>query len=220
MDLNKCSFVSWSGGKDSCLALYKAKKQGYTIKKLLTMFSEENQISSSHRLREDIIRAQARAISIDYTIGSSSFHSYEQVFVANARKFKEQGMDYGIFGDIDIEEHRQWEERVCRNVSMTAVLPLWERERKELVAEFLQLGFKAKIIVVNTRMIHTGFLGEDLSFSILNDIEKCGGDPCGENGEYHTVVYDGPIFKHPVDLKFGTDIIQVGDTYAHIKVNS
>jgi len=219
MDLSKNCFVSWSGGKDSCLALYKAKEQGYTIKKLFTMFSEENQITSSHRLSEDIIFAQADAIGVESIIGKSSFYEYENIFVENLKKFKEKGIDYGIFGDIDIEEHGQWEEQVCEKASMMAVLPLWQRNRKELVMEFLELGFKAKIVVVNTSMIDEEFLGKDLSITLLHDIEKCGGDACGENGEYHTVVYDGPAFNHPVKLEFGKDLIRVGDTVAQINVS-
>lgn len=215
--LNKNCFVSWSGGKDSCLALFKAKELGYNPVKLLTMFGLE-EISSSHRLDEKMIKAQAESIGIDYIIGKSGFDEYEKIFVSNLNKFKEQGINYGIFGDIDLEEHKQWEDRVCKSAGMEAVLPHWKRDRKEIVKEFINLGFKAKIVVVNTTMISTKFLGQDLSFSLIEEIENAGADPCGENGEYHTVVYDGPIFKNPVDIKFNFDIIPVGENYAQIIV--
>lgn len=218
MQMSKNCFSSWSGGKDSCLAFYKAIEQGYSHKKLLTMFSMESGISSAHRLKEEIIKAQASAIGVECTIGRAMFNDYEEVFVSNIKQFKEQGMDYGIFGDIDIEEHRQWEDKVCNRASITAVLPLWQRDRKEMVKEFISLGFKARIVLVNKTMLDTSFLGQDLSYSLMEQIEKYGADVCGENGEYHTVVYDGPIFKNPVELKFGTEIIPVGDLWVQIDV--
>ncbi|HHZ01513.1 MAG TPA: diphthine--ammonia ligase [Tissierellia bacterium] len=215
--MQKNCFVSWSGGKDSCLALYKAMELGYNPVKLFTMFGLED-ISSSHRLNEKVIKSQAKSIGIDYIIGKASFNEYEKVFVSNLRIFKEEGINYGIFGDIDLYEHRQWEEKVCDKASMEAVLPLWNRDRKEIVKEFIKLGFKAKIVVVNTKMLDTKFLGQDLSIPLLEEIEKNGADPCGENGEYHTVVYDGPIFKNPVDIEFDYTVIPIEDTWAQIKV--
>ncbi|WP_027626439.1 diphthine--ammonia ligase [Clostridium lundense] len=216
--MNKNCFVSWSGGKDSCLALYKAIEQGYTPKKLFTMFSIENDITSAHRLREDIIKAQADAIEIENLLGKALFDDYEKVFISNLKSFKEEGMEYGIFGDIDLEEHKEWEDKVCEKVLMKAVLPLWQRNRKEIVKEFLDLGFKAKIVVVNTTMLPVSFLGKDLSYSLMREIEEVGADVCGENGEYHTIVYDGPIFKHAVELEFGSDIIPIEKKWAKIEV--
>lgn len=218
--MNKPCFVSWSGGKDSCLALYQAIQQGYDPQILFTMFSQENDISSAHRLKESIIKAQALALGIEHQTGKALFDDYEAVFVANLNGFKKQGISFGIFGDIDLEEHKQWEEMVCRKASMTAVLPLWQRDRKDIVREFLELGFKAKIIVVNTALLDTRFLGRDLSFPLLEEIEAQGADVCGENGEYHTVVYGGPIFKNPVVLHFGDRIIPVGEKWAQIEVNA
>lgn len=217
--MNKICFVSWSGGKDSCLALYKAIKLGYEPKKLLTMFSLENGISSAHRLKEDVLIAQGNAIGVENIIGKAEFNDYEKVFVSHIKAFKKQGIDYGIFGDIDLEEHRQWEERVCEKAAITPVLPLWQINRKEIVKEFISHGFKAKIVVVDTTALDVKFLGKDLSLSLIEEIESLGADPCGENGEYHTVVYDGPIFKRPLKLNFGTEVILVGEKWAHIKVN-
>ncbi len=216
----KNCFVSWSGGKDSCLALYKAIEQGYNPKRLFTMFSLENNISSAHRLKESIIKAQANAIGIEHMTGRALFSEYEEVFVSNLKEFKKQGIDYGIFGDIDIEEHKEWEDTVSEKASIISVLPLWQRNRKDIVKEFLELGFKAKIVVVNTTMLDARFLGQDLSHSLMREIEEYGADVCGENGEYHTVVYDGPIFKHPADLIYSNEKIHIGEKWAQIKVES
>ena len=157
------------------------------------MFSMENGISTAHRLKEEIIQAQAAAIGIEYTIGKALFDDYEEVFISNIKSFRDQGIKYGVFGDIDILEHRQWEEDVCRKASVEAVLPLWERDREEIVKEYISFGFKAKIVLVDASMLDKRFLGQDLSYSLLKEIEESGADVCGENGEYHTIVYDGPI---------------------------
>jgi len=108
---------------------------------------------------------------------------YKNSFVNHIKSFKEQGIDYGIFGDIDLEEHRQWEEMVCEQSSIEAILPLWKLNRREIVERFINLGFKAKIIVVNTTMLDTRFLGHDLNLSLIKEIESFGADACGENGE-------------------------------------
>ncbi len=217
--VDKNCFISWSGGKDSCMALYKAMEEGYNPKKLFTMFSLEDGVSTAHRLKEEIIKAQAAAMGIEYITGRASFEDYERVFVSNIKKFKDEGIDYGVFGDIDIDGHREWEEKVCEKASIKAILPLWQRNRRDLVEEFLNLGFKAKIVLVDKSMLDTKFLGQDLSFALLREIEEYGADVCGENGEYHTVVYDGPIFKRPVDIKYSAEIISIEDRWAAIGVS-
>ena len=216
--MNKNCFVSWSGGKDSCLALFRAMSQGYKPKMLFTMFSIENDVSSAHRLNEDIIKAQVNALDLESTIGRAKFEDYEAVFVRNLEAFKSQDIQYGIFGDIDLDEHRKWEETVCEKAQMTAVLPLWQEDRKKLVKEFIDLGFKAKIVVVNKTMMSPEFLGRDLSHELLEEIEKTGADVCGENGEYHTVVYDGPLFKTPLNLNFSKEIKDIEGKWAKIEV--
>lgn len=216
--MNKNCFVSWSGGKDSCLALFRAMSQGYKPKMLFTMFSIENDVSSAHRLNEDIIKAQVNALDLESTIGRAKFEDYEAVFVRNLEAFKSQDIQYGIFGDIDLDEHRKWEETVCEKAQMTAVLPLWQEDRKKLVKEFIDLGFKAKIVVVNKTMMSPEFLGRDLSHELLEEIEKTGADVCGENGEYHTVVYDGPLFKTPLNLNFSKEVKDIEGKWAKIEV--
>ena len=216
--MNKNCFVSWSGGKDSCLALFRAMSQGYKPKMLFTMFSIENDVSSAHRLNEDIIKAQVNALDLESTIGRAKFEDYEAVFVKNLEAFKSQDIQYGIFGDIDLDEHRKWEETVCEKAQMTAVLPLWQEDREKLVKEFIDLGFKARIVVVNKTMMSPEFLGRDLSHELLEEIEKTGADVCGENGEYHTVVYDGPLFKTPLNLNFSKEIKDIEGKWAKIEV--
>lgn len=216
--MRKHCFCSWSGGKDSCLALFRAMEAGYEPKTLLTMFSLENQISTAHRLQKEIITAQAAAMNIESLICEASFDDYEKTFVENLKVLKMRGIDFGVFGDIDFNDNRQWEERVSEKAKIHPLLPLWQKDRKELVHAFLDLGFKAKIVVVNKEMLPVRFLGRDLSKPLLKEIEACGADVCGETGEYHSVVYDGPIFSHPLPLKYGTEMIPVGKSWAQIQV--
>ncbi len=216
--MNKTCFVSWSGGKDSCLALFRAINQGYKPKTLFTMFSVENDVSSAHRLNEGIIKAQINALGLECIIGRAKFEDYEKVFVENLKEFKDKGINYGIFGDIDLKEHRAWEEKVCEKAQITAVLPLWQEDRKKLVKEFIDSGFKAKIVVVNKTMMSSDFLGKDLSHKLLEEIEDAGADVCGENGEYHSVVYDGPLFKTPLKLNFYDEVKDIEGKWAKIDV--
>jgi diphthine-ammonia ligase len=215
---SKNCFVSWSGGKDCCLALYKAINQGFNPQVLLTMFSMENGTSSAHRIEEDIIKAQADAIGIQHLIGRASFYEYEKVFLSKLLDLKSKGIDVGIFGDIDLQEHKDWEDNVCSKASMTAFLPLWRMDRRDVLIEFLEAGFKAKIILVNSKMMDTRYLGRDLSRELMKELKRDNVDVCGENGEYHTVVYDGPIFKKPLNIKCGVEIIPVADQWAKINI--
>ena len=107
----KNCFVSWSGGKDACLAMYKACRLGYKPRKLVTMFSKERGISSAYLLPEALIKAQAAALGMESVIGRALYHEYEAVFIEILRELSKEQITYGVFGDIDIEEHRQWEEK-------------------------------------------------------------------------------------------------------------
>ncbi len=120
----KNCFVSWSGGKDACLAMYKACRLGYKPRKLVTMFSKERGISSAHLLPKALIKAQAAALGMESVIGRALYHEYEAVFIEILRELSKEQITYGVFGDIDIEEHRQWEEKACWQAGLSAVLPL------------------------------------------------------------------------------------------------
>ena len=125
-------FSSWSGGKDSCLALYKAFKQGGSPRCLFTMFADDNNRSRSHGLSPEIIEAQSKALAIPSRIAAAAWADYEGVFLENIAYFKAEGLFDGVFGDIDLEPHRDWVERVCAKQEVTSHLPLWKSERREL----------------------------------------------------------------------------------------
>lgn len=194
-------FSSWSGGKDSCLALYYALQDGALPRCLFTMFSEDGERTRSHGLDHSVVRAQAEALSLPLVVGRASWNDYESVFLKALRGFKKEGVSGGVFGDIDLEPHRQWVERVCGEVSITPCLPLWKQGRHELLSAFVGLGFKATIIAVKEEVLSRSFLGRELDGKTVADLERAGIDPSGEEGEYHTVVTDGPIFSKPIFIQ-------------------
>lgn len=194
------ALVSWSGGKDSCYAVYQAARQGIQPKVLLNVLNEEGQISRSHGIPSAILQAQAAAMDIPIHLIASSWQEYEQHFTNALSQLKQQyDLTHAIFGDIDLEAHRQWEEKVCTNAGLTAVLPIWQRNRKELVLEMLAWELETIIVSCNDVM-GPAFLGKTLSVELINELEALGIDPCGENGEFHTLVVSCPLFKHPLKV--------------------
>jgi diphthine-ammonia ligase len=193
-------FSSWSGGKECALATYKAISQGYEVSCLVNFISEDGERSRSHGIKVNVLALQAQAISIPLIQVKTSWENYEENFKKVVRELKSKGIEGGVFGDMDLEGHREWVERVCSEVGIKALLPLWGIKSHELIDEFLKLQFKA--IVVATRLDET-FVGKILDQALVRQISKLGSHPCGENGEYHTFVIDGPIFRKPLKVTGG-----------------
>lgn len=199
--LNGKRFVcSWSGGKDSCLALWRAMKTGQPVK-LFTMLEETGECSRSHALPPLFLHKQAEALGIPHETRSATWGGYEAKFIAALQQFQQDGAEAAVFGDIDLEAHGLWEEKVCGEAGLSVHLPLWQESRRALVEEFLDLGFRAVIVVINETLMDPRYLGRELSRALLAELERDGVDLCGENGEYHTAVLDGPIFRQPVPVK-------------------
>ena len=196
--MNRNAICSWSGGKDSCYALQLAMLQGYVPKVLLSVLNEEGKISRSHGIPEDILQAQAKAANLPIITIASSWADYEKNFVAalEAQKLKHQ-LEYAVFGDIDFEPHREWEEKVCEKSGLQVLLPLWKQERKKLVLQMLEGGMQTMIVSCN-EMMGEKYLGEILTPGLIDELESIGIDACGENGEYHTLVLDCSLFNHPI----------------------
>lgn len=210
-------FCSWSGGKDACLALYHAVQAGGVPKYLFTMLAEGGERSRAHGLTLELLERQAEALGIPLVTGAASWDSYEEIFLAQLRRFKEEGIEAGVFGDIDLEGHLEWEEMVCDKVGLDAFLPLWKRPRRELVEEFVDLGFQAVIVVVKEEQMDSRFLGQVLDRPLLDELEKEGIDVAGENGEFHTVITGGPLFKHPVDVEVKGRVFRNGYAYLNLE---
>lgn len=191
---------SWSGGKDSCYALMQSMLQGAIPAILINMMNENGKISRSHGLPFPLLEQQAQAMQLPVIAVSTSWKEYENLFL---RTLQETKLSYHInaivFGDIDLQAHRDWEEMVCKKSGITALLPLWQRNRKELLLEMLDNGIETMIVSCNTVMGET-FLGQYLTYDTIGVLESMNIDVCGENGEFHTLVVNCPAFTNRLQL--------------------
>jgi diphthine-ammonia ligase len=203
-------FCSWSGGKDSCLALYHAIQNGGRPKYLFTMMTEDDHTSRSHGLPRSLLEQQARALGIPIVFRSATWDEYEATFLAALHEFKAEGVEAGVFGDIDVESNRDWCQRVCNSGGILPIHPLGKRPRRELLEEFIDLRFKARIVVTKADKLGSEWLGRSIDRYTLGKLEKAGIDASGELGEYHTVVTDGPIFQSGIVLKIREKVLHDG----------
>ena len=193
-------FSSWSGGKECALATHKVISQGHEVLSLLNFISEDGERSRSHGIKSSVLALQAEAIGIPLIQIKTSWENYEENFKKVVMELKDEGIEGGVFGAMDLEENREWVERVCSEVGIKAFLPLWGIRSEELIEEFLKLKFEA--MVVATRL-EENLLGKVLDKALIRQISKLGSHPCGENGEYHTFVTDGPIFRKALKVTRG-----------------
>lgn len=215
------AFGSWSGGKDSVLALHRARQAGVVIEHLLTMMIEDGSRSRSHGLRADVLRAQADALGVPLTLVPTSWDDYEERFTQAVVAMRAAGVTEGVFGDIDLDRNRAWVEGVCGPVGVTVHEPLWQRPRRELLRDLLHEGFRAHVVAVRAdvlgpEVLGHEVLGRELDGALVDELAAAGIDPSGELGEYHTVVRAGPGLSRPLDLAFG-DIVE-RDGYRFVDV--
>ena len=194
--------ASWSGGKDSAMAYYRALKAGSIPKRLWTMFEEDKERSKSHALPFEVVEAQAERIGVPLMIRGAGWKGYEVQFLDAMKECKDAGIDHGVFGDIDLVDHLEWVQKTCAKVGMEAVHPLWMEPRRKILEEFVEAGFEAYIVVVNTKMMPAHFVGRKFTIELMDELDVLGIDSCGESGEFHTVVVDGPIFSGRVPVVF------------------
>lgn len=214
--INKNFIASYSGGKDSTLALYKAMKKGTAVG-IVVMMEEEGDRSRAHSLFKDILKAQAKAIGVPLYTGSANFKNYEKVFVEILKNAKDKGAEVLVTGDIDLPEEDCWHERVTDSIGLKLGVPLWKMDHKEVVKEFISLGFKTKVITIDTTQgMKEEDLGRILTFDYMKELEERGIDSCGENGEFHTVTIGGPIFKEDIKVEAGE--ITSDGRYMYLKV--
>lgn len=210
VETNTPIYCSWSGGKDSSLALNHAIQTGAVPGLLVTMLTEGGERSRSHGLRRALLEAQAQAIGVPIAFAATTWDGYEAALAAELVKAERQGLRTGVFGDIDIDRHREWVERVAAAAGTTAVHPLWQRDRAGLMRELLDLGFRAVLVAVRDGLLPPSLLGETIDAAMLEEFERAGVDLAGENGEFHTCVVDGPIFSHPVEIEPGETSLRDG----------
>lgn len=203
-------FVSWSGGKDGCLAMHRLRSERGMPGRLLTMLDETGSRSRGHHLRPEVLMAQAEALGVPLEVRAATWGRYEELFTQALRQLKADGLAEGVFGDIDLDPHREWVEGVCAQADVIAHEPLWLETRTSLIGEFLDAGYVAVVCGIKEGALEPEMLGRVLTRELVAEFEAAGIDASGELGEYHTVVIDGPAFRHPVALAAGPQIAYDG----------
>lgn len=195
--------ASYSGGKDSTLALYQAMQTGRATA-LISMLRKEDALAGVHGVSSEILRAQAASMGLPLITFTTDWAGYGDALISCLHKVKELGAEVLVTGDIDLPEHNCWYEKITEQAGIGLSVPLWKRSRKDVVAEFLSLGFVSKVVSVDTsRGMEESDLGRILTPDYAAELEERGIDCCGEDGEFHTIVLDGPIFQRPVPVKEG-----------------
>ncbi len=192
--------VSWSGGKDSCLAFHRAR-QHLEVAALITMFTEDGSRSRSHGLRPEVLQRQAGALGLELVCGRGSWQTYEAGFKRVLADLRARGFTHVVFGDILLEEHKQWVERVCGESELEAWEPLWHQSTTNLLQEFLNMRAQALIVATKATLLDETWLGRQLNLEMFPCFERLDIDPCGENGEYHTLVTNCPAFRFPLRIR-------------------
>lgn len=215
---NQKVVVSFSGGKDSTLSLYRMIKRGYEIIGLLVTFDKGND-SCFHKIPKNILKEISKVLDIPLIeVNCGDGRDYQEEFEKALKISKKQGADICVFGDIDIENHKKWCLDRCNAAGIKGEFPLWQENRESLTNEFIDYGFKAVIKKVNLKDLGEEFLGRELTKEVVNEIKSLGADPSGENGEYHTLVFDGPIFKERI--KFNIVNKEIIDNFGYLTIDN
>jgi uncharacterized protein (TIGR00290 family) len=211
MDRKRAIF-NWSGGKDSSLALYHIlNEKEYDVTGLMTTVNAKYNRISMHGVRNELLYAQGEAIGIPIKEillpEMPSMSEYDETMKGVLSELKRDKVTHSIFGDIFLEDLRKYREDRLKEVGLTAHFPLWKRDTTDLVHEFIDLGFKTVVVCVKSELLSQDFTGRVIDHDFLKDLPK-GVDPCGENGEFHTFAFDGPIFKHPIKYTVGEKVFK------------
>lgn len=195
----------WSGGKDSTFAYYKAIKEGHQIVFLVNLLHNDGTHSLSHGVSKEIINIQAKSVGLPLVQRKMAWKTYREQFISLIRNFKKiNGIEGIVFGDIYLEAHKEWIEDVCNELEVEAIMPLWGINTEKLAEEFIDLKFESIIVATNNKFMGPEFLGRKFNHTLIDELIKAEIDPCGEEGEFHTFVYSGPIFNK----MFGFSMIQ------------
>ena len=201
--------ISWSGGKDSCAALARARGD-YDVVAMITMFDETAARSRSHGLRAAVVAAQAERLGLRQVTRCCSWDTYDNAFAAALEEVRAGAVTHVIFGDIMFDEHRRWAERMCEAARLTAVEPLFGLPTTTLFEEWTASGADALIVTARAALLDATWLGRPLRREMLEEFARLGVDPCGERGEYHTLVVGSPLFTRPLKVAAGERVQRSG----------
>lgn len=207
------TYLNWSSGKDAAFALYRLQKsKEYNIEKLVTTVNSEVNRVSMHGLRTGLLIKQAQSLEIPFQLieldGTVSMEEYNAVMKVNVNQLVVEGFTHSIFGDIFLEDLKKYREEQLKTIGILPVFPLWKKDTKELIFEFIELGFKAITVCVNANALDKSFCGREVNREFIASLPY-NVDPCGENGEFHTFVYNGPNFKQPIGFEIGEIIERI-----------
>lgn len=198
---------NWSSGKDSALALYHTlNNDQMEVCTLMTTVNAELERISMHGLRRSMLEAQVACLDLPLSVmslpGEVTMEDYDRLMREQMEGFKSQGITHSVFGDIFLEDLKDYRDSRLAEVGMKGHYPIWKRDTEELISEFLDLGFRTLIVAVDGSKLDRSFAGKEIDKDFIAALPD-GVDPCGENGEFHTFVFDGPIFKKPVAFEKG-----------------
>jgi diphthine-ammonia ligase len=202
----KTYLASWSGGKDGCFAAYRALAQGYKISRLINCVSGEYKRVNFHGTETRLVQLQGQAIGIPVFQPETTSSNYTEDFKNAVRTLLPGGIKGMVFGDIYNDQHLGWVQGVCSDLGIEAVEPLWGLSTDDVIDQFLAAGFKAVIVAADARLIDESWLGRVVDNDFIAYLKSKGIDPCGESGEYHTVVVDGPFFRQRIEINEGRTI--------------
>lgn len=198
--------ASYSSGKDCTFAVYKAIQSGMEPLGLIMTFNADRAQRWFHTFPKASLARLSDCLGIRIDLLETNDKNYEKDFENKLREFKALGAEACVFGDVDVEIHFTWQDERCRNTGLTPYIPLRHANRRKTVKEFLDCGFVTYITTVDTQRLDKKFLGKKLTYELMDELEAAGVDVCGENGEYHSLVTDGPLFKKPFDFAFGDEV--------------
>lgn len=215
--MSEKAVVAWSGGKDSALALYETLSSGrYEVVELLTTVNRDYDRISIHGVRRVLLEQQAKALGIPlektFISKGASDAEYENEFLKALKRQRDSGVSSVVFGDIFLEDVRKYRERILATAGMNGVFPLWKKDTQALARRFVSLGFKAVITSVDSNVLGKDFVGREYDERFLSDLPE-NVDLCGENGEFHSFVYDGPIFHERVSFVKGERVLRENRFY-------
>lgn len=206
------AYFNWSSGKDAALALYTLQQQGeFEVDKLITTINGYHDRVSMHGLRRTLLQQQIKSLGLPVTTiklpEQPSMEDYDRIMGKSMTSLKGEGYNYCGFGDIFLEDLKKYREKQHHAHGITCLFPLWKRDTKVVLEEFIALGFKAVVICAKAELLNKSFVGRELDASFLRDLPP-NVDPCGENGEFHTFCYDGPIFSKPISFVVGEKVFR------------
>lgn len=206
--------VSWSGGKDSCMALNKILgDQSYQVAALLTTVTRDYQRISMHGVRRRLLEQQAESLGLPlhevHISAGANNEEYESSLKDALDHYSEDGVSSMVFGDLFLEDIRQYREQLLASLGIRGLFPIWRTDTAHLIRQFIESGYKARITCVDPKVLDISFAGRLIDQVLLSELPP-GVDPCGENGEFHTFVCDGPIFKEEVRVRVGEKVFRDG----------